>query len=275
MKTLTLSLDQVEIGDRLRSVDQAEVERLAVSMADIGQLQPVEVMSQVANPDRYDLISGAHRMAAAQHLGWLTISASIFAGDPDQVRLREIDENLYRRELSPYDQAAFLAERADVCTRLGLLPKHGGARRGDQGANFALRNYATEIADKFGISRRLGFMAMARRRNIEDGAWRLIAGTKLADKGTFLDALMDVPRDKQRGVVEAFTRPLEPGERREPFAQLCHDASGFLPKKTPPSRDRRRAFAAAWKAMDAADREWAFASMVEFDRALARKVWTE
>ena len=138
MNTLELSLDLIQVSDRLRSVDAAEVDRLAISMADIGQLNAVEVTPRVDEPGRFDLISGAHRVAAAGNLGWLTIAASVFEGDPDQVRLREIDENLYRRELSPYDQATFLAERAEVCTRLNILPKRGGQRRGFQSANLAL-----------------------------------------------------------------------------------------------------------------------------------------
>ena len=237
MRTLDLDLSQIEVNDRLRQVDPEAVQRIALSYGDVGQLQPVEVVAHPTVPDRFVLVSGAHRIAAAHVVGWTRIAAALFEGDRDQLRLREIDENLYRRELSPYDEAAFVVERIEVCQRLGIVPKSPRKRPGDQSANLALSTYEQEIAQKFGISRRSVFRAARRRRSINDAAWQLIGGSSLANKGAMLDALCDVPRERQLETLEAFLAPPEPGERRPSFAALCLQFRGAMPPKLPRPRN--------------------------------------
>src|SRR5580658_2190212 len=92
--------------DRLRAIDPDKVAEFAISMADVGQLTPIEVAERDALGHR--IIYGAHRWAAAPIAGLPFIRAIIFTGTADERRLREIDENLFRSELTPYDEAAFL-----------------------------------------------------------------------------------------------------------------------------------------------------------------------
>lgn len=243
-----VALDALDVSDRLRAIDPEAVDRLVVSMGDtlVGQLTPIQV-THVAG--RYLLVAGAHRVAAAQKLGWDRIAASVVDGNPDQLRLHEIEENLSRQGLSAYDETAFLHEWVEVCRRLGVVPKHGGARRrGDQSPDPGLRSYSDEIAKKFKLSRSKLFVALRRRRSIDDVAWDLIAGTAIANKGAYLDALCDVPREKQLRVVEGFLAPLDPGAKRAPFAAFCNEAAGSKPAKTPSAHAGHRALLAAWDA---------------------------
>lgn len=112
-----IPLDRIRITDRLRKVDPSWVEAIATSFLDRGQNDPIDVAP--ADPSgRYELVAGAHRVAAAKVAGWTEIDAVIFEGTRDDRRLREIDENLYRRELSALDRAVFLAERKALYERL-------------------------------------------------------------------------------------------------------------------------------------------------------------
>ena len=211
------------------------------------------MLSGTADPGRYVLVIGGHRMEAARQLGWAEIEATVFDGTADEARLAEIDENLYRRELSPYDQAAFLAERQTICKRMGRLHGPHGDRKGPS-ARLALGKYEDELAAEFGISRRVLFRALRRRSNVHPGVWAMLARTPVAEKGAALDALVEVPSGKQEEVVRRYLQALDEGGKPN-FAQLCRQARGQLPPKAPPSRARRAALAQAWRAADEQDRE--------------------
>jgi ParB family chromosome partitioning protein len=157
---LVLPLDQVAIPpDRLREVDPERVKSIAVSMGEVGQITPIEVQPADAE-GRYVLNTGAHRMMAARLAGIETIQATVFDGDPDQRRLREIDENLYRAELTPFDQAAFLAERLDIFKR-----QHGPLGKGrpkKSGASSHRFLFYAEVEGRFGLSVEVVKKALAR-----------------------------------------------------------------------------------------------------------------
>lgn len=124
---LSIPLDRVTVGPRLRPVDADYVALLAASMAETGQHTPVDVGPADAE-GRHPLIAGAHRHAAATAAGLPTLLARVFTGSDDARKLLEIDENLLRRELNELDRAVFLAARKDIYERLYPETRHGGAR---------------------------------------------------------------------------------------------------------------------------------------------------
>ena len=74
----------------------------------------------------------AHRLAAAQLLGWRSILATVLDGNVRAALLAEIDENLAGKELTPLDRARFLraavpAKRrpSDGCARSPACPGPG------------------------------------------------------------------------------------------------------------------------------------------------------
>lgn len=202
MNVQLLPVADILVGERLRMVDAEKVTQIALSLRQTGQITPIEVRPGPGEK-QYVLIAGAHRLAAAREAGMLMISASIFEGNADQVRLREIDENLYRHELNPFDQAAFLAERKDVYERLHPEAKQGGNRKGDQTANLAVwsKSFAADTAERLGLGERTVFRAISRHLAIEPKARGIIAGTHIAKKGSELDALGKVPRDRQAEIA--------------------------------------------------------------------------
>lgn len=123
-RSLPTPLDMIEVEDRLRAVDEAAVEHIAESMGQRGQIYPIQVIT--IEPGRFRLITGAHRIAAAQKLGWTHIEAFLVDGlGEEEVALLEIDENLFRAELKPLDRCRFLARRKEIYERLHPETRHG------------------------------------------------------------------------------------------------------------------------------------------------------
>ena len=130
-RSLPTQIDTIEVEDRLRSVDEAAVDHIAESMQARGQIYPIQITT--IEPGRFRLRTGAHRIAAAQTLGWTHIEAFLVDElDEEEVSLLEIDENLCRAELTPLDRCRFLAKRKAIYERLHPETKHGGDRKSQQ-----------------------------------------------------------------------------------------------------------------------------------------------
>jgi len=130
VKTLALSLEQIEVGDRLRGVDPDWAQALADSMAELGQLAAIEVRNlQPGAAKAYALVTGAHRLRALELLGRTEVFATVVELDELQARLHEITENLMRHELTVLDRATFMAERKAVYEALHPETKHGDINR--------------------------------------------------------------------------------------------------------------------------------------------------
>lgn len=101
---------RVLVGDRMRPL--RDVTALAEAMRS-GLIHRISL-----SPDG-TLIAGRHRLAAAQMLGWKTIPATILELSDLQAALVEIDENLYRTELTVLEQAQHYAHRDDILRAMG------------------------------------------------------------------------------------------------------------------------------------------------------------
>lgn len=122
---ILLRPDEIDAGDRLRPVDPVWAEALAGILQAEGQRTPIEVC-RLPGKTRYTLVTGAHRHAAAAKAG-IQLRAEVVTNDAAERRLREISENMHRRDLSPLDRAAMLAELVAVHkVRAGLDPSADG-----------------------------------------------------------------------------------------------------------------------------------------------------
>lgn len=196
MQLVTIPLDAIDVPERLRDVKQDRVQELAVSIRENGLIQPIEVRPS-SDAGRYLLNVGAHRHAVARALEWTEIPALVFDGSPDEARLREIDENLYRHELSPFDQAAFLAERRRIYERV-----FGAVKPGKPNTHKLRQlNFFDDVTQRFGLPKSAVFRALARFRRIDPAAWKAMRGTSLAEKGVVLDALARLAPETQVKVV--------------------------------------------------------------------------
>ncbi|GEM_PF-902099 len=140
--TWPIDIDLIEIGPRLREVDDEVVKSLAESMDRIGLQNPIQVRHNFGiDPDtgEYDrdfdkggfaLVAGAHRVGAARRLGWGRIEAFVLDDpSPDELALVEVDENLIRAELTPLHRGRFVARREELRRKLHPEAGHGGDRK--------------------------------------------------------------------------------------------------------------------------------------------------
>jgi ParB/RepB/Spo0J family partition protein len=95
----------------LRPVNDEEVKRLAASMQRIGLMTPVTVrLIEDEEIDRWVLIAGRHRLAAAKLLGWARIDVIEVQWTDIDARLWEISENLHRADLTQLQRKEQIAE---------------------------------------------------------------------------------------------------------------------------------------------------------------------
>jgi len=106
-------------------------------------------------PDGFELVAGAHRIAAGRLIGLVDIAANVVDLDDIDARLAEIDENLIHSDLSVLERGEHLVERK----RLYLL-KHpdtaagvagGKARQRSATETVSVAAFATETAGRLGV----------------------------------------------------------------------------------------------------------------------------
>ena len=200
-----VKIEMIDASERLREISEAHAQVIAASMQEHEaaggrrQLQPVEL---VARGDGYRLVYGAHRLRAHQINGWDEIDAEIVTLTDAQLRLREIDENLIRHELTALDRARFLLERKRLYELLHPETKHGGDRRSDQVANMAVWSFSADIAEKTGMSDRTVRRAVALIENLSPVAITRLRDTPLASNQAALEALSKQPQERQLAALD-------------------------------------------------------------------------
>lgn len=162
---LSIPLDQIEVGERLRAVDADYVALLAASMEERGQDTPITVGPADA-AGRHRLIAGAHRTAAACAAKLSHIDAIVSDATGLEAELLEIDENLMRRELSALDRSVFIAKRKEVYEALNPATRHGGKREKSKSTSLSTWSvrFAAATAAKLGVDERTVQRAVARPR---------------------------------------------------------------------------------------------------------------
>ncbi|MFH9426005.1 ParB/RepB/Spo0J family partition protein [Streptomyces sp. NPDC017529] len=114
------------------SDDDGEFRELKASMQEVGQLQPLAVISRDVHlrlkPDHaaaigeadYVVVTGNRRLAAARQLGWTRIDIRVqdHLGDDDGAKVDDsvIIENIHRKNIAPIKEAEFLQ---------GMVERHG------------------------------------------------------------------------------------------------------------------------------------------------------
>ncbi len=182
-----IKLYEIDATDRLRAVDAAWVEGLSASLSANGLQQPLQVIAALSGDFPYKLVAGAHRLKAAEKLGWEEVRCQIMACDEVEVaaqeleiKINEIDENLIRHELSPYDRAVFLAERKRIYEELHPETKKG--KKNQFSAHLLNENvtFSKNTAEKINVGTRTIERAVKIFKDIETHVWLKIAGTDIA-----------------------------------------------------------------------------------------------
>lgn len=192
---LMLKPASIRVGERLRSIDERRVVSLMESMRDIGLRTPVSVRL-TEDGDTYDLIAGAHRLAAANRMGWAEVACLVMETDDIAAQLWEIDENLSRAELSPAEQAEHISMRTAL-----IIERNKRANCAKTTNTPGRPAFVAETASVTGLSDAEVRRASTRANNIAPDVLHKIKGTSL-DKGVELDALARQPAEKQRELAD-------------------------------------------------------------------------
>lgn len=242
MNSQRIRLDSVDIGERLRSVDEDYARLIAESMAESGQITAIDVRRPASG--QYRLIAGAHRVSAARMLGWTEIDAIVREVADLAAELLEIDENLIRRELSELDRAAFLSRRKAIHEAMHPETKRGKYERGEHKRQNVAFAFAKDAGEKLRLSHRTIERAIARFARIAPDVRQMIAGTWLADHATQLDALGRLDAETQRQVVRRLTAAT-PTERD--VAGAVAALQGRRKPAPDPDADSLRRLSEAWR----------------------------
>jgi ParB family transcriptional regulator, chromosome partitioning protein len=204
IETGSFPIADIEIGSRLRIVDEIWVKGLAEIIRQTGLQNPIQIM-KVGNS--YRLVAGAHRLAAFILNGESFIPAMVYEPETDdpetEIRLHEIVENVGRRELSALDRAAHIAE-----LQVTYIKLYGDARGGDRKSEKSKRqslplwSLSDEISSKMGLSERTVRADAELFRGLSIASRKAVVGTYLADNRAQLAALSKQPQDDQKALLK-------------------------------------------------------------------------
>lgn len=159
METLSIHVDDIEIGERHRALSEDAVTRLAASMKDMGLRHPISI--RIVDEMEVDgkltsgvpmLVAGRHRLQAARAIGWSHIDCIEVDNDILEAELWEIAENLHRLDLTKDQRDEHIRRYAELLeARRSVVkpgqPVHVSGGRGHKGV-------AAEIAAETGLSQR-------------------------------------------------------------------------------------------------------------------------
>lgn len=254
---VSIPLDVIDADDRLREISEPHAQVMAVSFEERGQRQPIEV---VRRGNRFRLVFGAHRLRAAQILAWETVNAIIVEADDAELRLREIDENLIRQELTALDRARFLHERKRLYEAMNPGTGRGGDRRSDQSAKLAVWSFSADIAEKTGLSERTIQRAVELATKLSPDVMAKVRHTPLANNQAALETLAKHPHSRQFHAVNLMLAEVNPAKSvNEAFDRIDGRAV-----KAPEDKSLSKAID-LWGRMSAKDRRSFLAYLADAD----------
>jgi ParB-like nuclease domain len=147
MKIKRIFVEGVDVGNRLRPINERTVVSLAESMQRLGQLVPISVYRM--DDDTLRLVTGLHRLEAAKSLGWKEIKAVLSTGNEIERELEEIAENLHRSELTALQRDTHIGRWADLmAAKVGQVdPPSGGAQPAEKGVRKVAREFNLKRKD--------------------------------------------------------------------------------------------------------------------------------
>ena len=258
-KQALFPIGNIRTPDRLRAVDQEWAKGIAHSILStgggkkhLGMSQPI-VLKATSKDGSAELVDGAHRLEAARILGWDEVPYVTATGNELELRLQQVDANLFHRALNPLDRAVFLYERKTIYEELHPEIKNGGDRKS---FDFVSENqkgklsFRSDTAERLGIDPRTVSRFLEIMKIVPDVRARLV-GTHWADSQKELLDLAKCGEKQQRRVIEIMLDEENPAE--SVADAIAKDEKRKPKKNTPffgwsarwknwPTRDKRSFF---------------------------------
>lgn len=204
-----IKLADILVPERLRNVDEDHALAIQASIVQHGLLNPVTIRQTPRGDRPYTLVAGAHRYRAIELLDEPDIEAVVVKADAEGAVLIEIEENLFRNDLSVLDRAVFVQTYRDVWekTHGEINPKGGRPKNSVKLTGFANspvgliaqeveRGFSVACADRLGISvsaiERLNRIA----RSLPKEVRQAVSGTPIADNQSQLLKLAKMEPEK-------------------------------------------------------------------------------
>lgn len=260
-KFRTLNVSEIFVPDRLRLVDDDHALAIQASIMQHGQFNPVTVRMTPNGERPYTLVAGAHRFRAIELMDeeGQDIDVLVVKADKDEAILLEIEENLFRNDLSVMDRAVFVETYRDQWEKVhGAINSKGG--RPKNSANLAQfsespvglveeeanRGFSTVCADRLGISKRSIVRLNEIAQKLPKAVRNVIANTPIADNQSQLLKLAKLPPAKLKKFPKAlaetsdFAKSLEaldpPAPKPDPVLQQFSSLIGAWSRATPEAR---------------------------------------
>ena len=192
---MKLPINEIRIKPGRRAVDDSKVRELADSMKQVGLINPVTVNTNL------ELIAGAHRIAAAELLGWDEIEARMWDCDAFLSELAEIDENLMRNELHYLDEGAAYKRRDELLDEMNLKAK---PYRPNKEVESTPLKTTEELAAELGVSKSTYKQAKQMARDILPEVQDAIKAADLPKRDALVISRMNC--EEQREIADALHR---------------------------------------------------------------------
>lgn len=222
--------------------DDAELEELAASVAQVGVLQPVLVRPST-DGHRYELVAGERRLRAAERAGLTEIPAIVRRTGDEQLLTEALVENIHRTDLDPLEEAlAYQQLLEDFGVTHDELARRLGRSRSAISNSLRLLNLPAGVQQRVADRQLTAGHARALLALADAGAQERLA-ERIAAEGLSVRAVEDEVRRALEGPGEQ-----EDGDRsssgsdrtRSPYEDLQRRLGDALATKVTIAGSRRR-----------------------------------
>jgi ParB-like chromosome segregation protein Spo0J len=220
---IRVPIDAIAPVERLSPRVLERVARTIQAVKAGAAFKPVQVLQ---GWNGFEVVAGRHLLEAARRLGHTEVDVIVVSGLDDLIE--QIDENLYRADLSAAEIAEHMARRKKLWERkrqgLGsdsqqekgsaassgevqvvqVAPPEFGYKRPPPQS----KGFAAETAEKTGRDKSTITRALARSKKVAPDVIQAVKRTPL-DSGSSLDKLAKLPVEQQRQAAKSGILPLE------------------------------------------------------------------
>ncbi len=205
MQFKSIPLTDIAIPERLRATDEGHAQAIAASIREHGLINPITLRhTPAAKAGKYHLVAGAHRHRAMAILKEPEILAVIVVADQPTALLLEIEENLFRNDLTKLDRAVYVSAFREIWEA-----EHGEIKAGRP--NWVnLHQLDTQPGFSAWCAERLGLSADAIKRsyriakNIPADLKSALYGTPAEDNQSVLLRFANLPATQLKLAAAAF-----------------------------------------------------------------------
>ncbi len=201
-RCLMVLISAIDLGDRMRDVDEFEAQKLSESIAMRGLDNAITLREIAGETDRFKLVSGGHRIRAHQMLGLAYIRADLRQMPDDEALSVERDENFFRYGLTAAQTVIAAGSFFDEWEALNG-PIKAGRPKGSEETPQTLRNSNPfdDLSEKTGKSKRTIEDLASIYRKVGRDNLTALQNSGIADNASQLKALAKLPPEDRPTII--------------------------------------------------------------------------